>query len=99
MNKDNGTYLTSSQLTLILVGSVIGPEVLTLPLALMQHAKQDGWIPCILGSMYPLYLVFMAQYMHKKFPKENVLVISKKYFGKLFGTILNFIFVLYFLLM
>lgn len=97
MEKDS--YLTSSQLTLILVGSIIGTGALILPLDVIKYAKQDGWISCILGAAYPIYLVFIAEYISKKFPKENILMISKKYFGKYFGTVFNFIFILYFLLM
>lgn len=98
MDKYQDSYLTPSQLTLILVGSMIGIGVLTLPLDVIKDAKQDGWISSALGVVYPLYFVLLAQYMHKKFPQQNILILSKKYCGKFLGTILNLIFILFFLL-
>ncbi len=96
IRKDNN-ILTPSQLTLILVGTMIGLGFLTLPNAVIQISKQDGWISCILGVLYPIYLVFSANYMCKKCPKENILILSKKCFGNILGNILNFIFILFFL--
>lgn len=98
MDKNQDSCLTPGQLTFILVGVMIGGAALTLPLDVLKNAKQDGWISCILGSVYPLYFIFIAQYMHKKFPEQNILIISKKFLGKFLGTILNLIFVLFFLL-
>ncbi|MCH5139026.1 endospore germination permease [Clostridiaceae bacterium UIB06] len=98
MDKYQDSYLTNSQLVFILIGSAIGVEILNLPIDTIKYARQDGWISCILGAMYPLYLIVTAQYIHKRFPKENILMVSKKCFGKLLGNILNFIFILYFLL-
>lgn len=96
MEKDE--YLTPSQLTFILVGIIIGISVLILPLGVVQSAKQDGWIACILGAVYPIYLVLFAQCIQKKFPKQTILMISEKYYGRFLGTILNLIFVSFFLL-
>ncbi len=97
MTKENNKLITPSQLTLILVGNTIGLGLLTLPNAVISTAKQDGWICCILGAAYPIYLVCLASYMCKKFPNENILILSKKCFGNIFGNILNFIFISFFL--
>jgi spore germination protein (amino acid permease) len=99
MKEERGDYLTQSQLTLILVGSMIGTGALTLPLDVIKTAQQDGWISCIIGSVYPFYMVFIAQHIHKKFPGENILMLYKRYLGKIWGNVLNFVFILYFLLM
>nr|WP_307897273.1 GerAB/ArcD/ProY family transporter [Clostridium botulinum] len=52
----------------------------------------------LLGSIYPLYIIFIASYLGKNYPKENMLILSKKFFGKIFGNILNLIFILYFII-
>ena len=96
---DKDIYITPSQLTFVLVGGMISIGALTIPLDVVDTAGQDGWIACILGSIYPLYIIFIAQYLHKKCPKENILTLSNKYLGKFLGTVLNLIFVLFFLLM
>ncbi len=41
-NKENA--LTESQLTFMVIGSIIGISVLNLPLAPIKVAKQDAWI-------------------------------------------------------
>ena len=57
----------------------------------------DGWISTLIGGLYPLYVVFIASYIGKKFPNDNILILSKKYFGKFFGSILNLTFATYFI--
>lgn len=99
MDKDTDSLLTTSQLTFILVGSMLGVGVLSLPNDVVKNAKQDGWISAILGSVYPLYMIFIASYLCNKFPKQNILTLSKKCFGKFLGSILNFIFVIFFIML
>ncbi|KZL89545.1 GerAB/ArcD/ProY family transporter [Clostridium magnum] len=99
MDKYEDSYITPSQLTLILVGSMIGIGVLTLPLGVIKDAKQDGWMSSILGTVYAMYFILLAQYMHKKFPEQNILILSEKYCGKFLGTIFNLIFLMFFLLL
>lgn len=94
-NKEN--TITITQFAVILLGSMIGIGILVLPNDVVKAAKQDGWMACIIGMVYPLYIITMAIYMCKKFPKDNILTLSKKCFGKILGGILNFIFIMYFL--
>lgn len=98
MDKDTDGLVSSSELISILVSSMLGVGVLSLANSVVKDAKQDGWICCILGAIYPLYLIFIASYLCKKSPKENILILSKKCFGKFFGTILNIVFIGFFLL-
>ncbi|MCR1973283.1 spore germination protein [Clostridium sporogenes] len=95
-NRDN--ELTEMQFTLILIGAMLGVGILSLPNDVIKIAKQDGWISVLLGAIYPLYIVFIANYLGKNYPKENMLTLSKRFFGKILGTILNLIFILYFVL-
>ena len=99
MNKDKNAFLSPLQLTSILTSALIGGGLLYLPNNIIKIAKQDSWISCILGALYPLYIVIIANYMCKRFPRDNILKLSKKYFGKFCGNILNFIFISFFLFM
>ncbi|MBI6872152.1 GerAB/ArcD/ProY family transporter [Clostridium aciditolerans] len=99
MDKDTDSLISPSQLTLILVGSMLGIGILNLANDVVKYAKQDGWISCILGAAYPLYMTFIANYMCKKFPKYNILKLSKKFLGKFLGTISNITFLSYFILL
>jgi len=88
--------LTPNEVTFILIGIIVDVTVANLPNGVMATSKQDGWISVLIGSIYPLYVVSLAIYVSGKFPKENILALSKRYLGKTFGTILNFIFLLSF---
>ena len=97
MNKAQNTFLTPSQFTCTIVSLFIGVDFLYLPNTIIKVAKQDSWISCILGAIYPLYMIIIANYLCKKFPKDNILKLSKKCFGNFCGSILNFIFISFFL--
>lgn len=90
-------YLTVSQFALIIFGSIVGVGILSLPNGAVKAAHQDGWISTLVGGVYPLYVVMIARYISKKFPNYNILILSKKYFGRLLGSIFNLIFATYFI--
>jgi spore germination protein (amino acid permease) len=96
MNIEKKNLLTPNEFTYILIGIVFGISAVSLPNSVTAVAKQDGWISVIIGAVYPLYVALLAIYVSGKFPKENILVISKKYLGKVIGNILNFLFLLSF---
>ncbi|WP_125152108.1 GerAB/ArcD/ProY family transporter [Clostridium rectalis] len=99
MDSNRNDLLNNEQLTIILIGSMVGIGILSLPNNVIKYAKQDSWIAAILGAIYPIYMILIANYMHKKFPKHDILELSKKYYGKILGSILNFIFIGYFLVL
>ncbi|MCS4463814.1 spore germination protein [Clostridium botulinum] len=79
INRDN--ELTEMQFTLILIGSMMGVGILSLPNDVIKISKQDGWISVLLGSVYPLYIVFIANYLGKIIQKKYAYV-ETKIFGK-----------------
>lgn len=90
MNKNN--LLTENQLTFLIIGFALGPAFLRLPNALCLIAMQDSWISAMIALIFPIYILIMANYIIGKHPKENLLIINKKYFGHMIGTFFNFIF-------
>ncbi|NMM62627.1 endospore germination permease [Clostridium sp. P21] len=96
MNIEKKNLLTPSEFTYILIGIVFGISAVSLPNSVTASAKQDGWISVIIGAVYPLYVALIAIYVSGKFPKENILVLSKKYLGNVIGNVLNFLFLLSF---
>lgn len=92
MKKVGINEITAKQLTFILIGSMIGVGIIGLPNAVVKDAMQDGWISAAIGSVYPLYMVFISIIIYKKFPKDNILVLSRQYFGNIIGSVLNIIF-------
>ena len=98
MNKQKNRLLTANQLFFLLIGFSVGPAFLRFPNAIVDTAGQDAWISAIIGLIYPTFVVLIGIYFMKKHPKQNILILSKKYFGRILGSILNFIFMLQFLL-
>jgi spore germination protein (amino acid permease) len=96
MDKEKNEQLTASQLTACLIGFVLEEGVLILPRILVEKANQDAWISVIISLIYPLCSLLIACNIAKKHPKDNVLNISREYFGKYFGNVLNVIFGLQF---
>jgi len=90
-------YLTVSQFALIIFGSIVGVGILSLPNGVVKVAHQDGWLSTLVGGVYPLYVVMIARYISRKFPNDSILILSKKYFGRLLGSIFNLIFATYFI--
>ena len=96
MKKVKSNDITPGEVTFLLVGSMIGVGILSLPNKLVAIANQDAWISAFIGAVYPLYMAIIASFLCKRYPKKNILSLSKKCFGKFVGSILNIIFLLYF---
>ena len=74
--------ITRRQYIAILLSSLIGIGILSLPSEVCRIAKQDGWISVALGGLFPLYLLFTASYIHTKMNYEDFANIAKKLYGK-----------------
>jgi len=88
--------LTPIEITALLIGIMADINSASAPNSVVNIAKQDGWISAALGAIYPLYVAFIAIYIAGRFPKDNILILSKKYFGNVIGTMANFLFFLSF---
>jgi len=80
-------------------GSMLGVGVLSLPNEAVKITYEDAWISVAVGGLYPIYLTAIVTYLVRKFPNDNVLVLSKRYFGKYLGTVFNIIFFSYFFIL
>ncbi|WP_291634160.1 endospore germination permease [Clostridium sp.] len=87
MVKGKGNLLEESEAIALVVGFIIGTAILSLPNAMVQDAKQDGWIAVLVGSLHPLYLALLAIYYAKKHPNQDILILSNIYLGRVLGTI------------
>ncbi|MFT5872523.1 MAG: spore germination protein [Clostridium sp.] len=87
MVKAKDKLLEESEAIALVVGFVIGTAILSLPNAVVQDAKQDGWIAVLIGSLHPLYIALLAIYYAKKHPNQDILALSNMYLGRVLGTI------------
>lgn len=96
--KNSYDSLENYEVTAIIIGSIIGIGIFKMPSELVKISKQGAYFSVILGAIYPLYMVFASSYIIKHFPYENIVVISKRLFGKAIAYILNIIFCMQFVL-
>lgn len=74
--------ITRRQYISILLSSLIGIGILSLPSEVCKIAKQDGWISVALGGVSPLYLLFIISYINKNMNYEDFSSITRKLYGK-----------------
>jgi spore germination protein (amino acid permease) len=91
MRKVENNLLTPNQFSMLVIFSAVAIGILSIPNSVVITAKQDGWISAFLGGIYPVYVVISAIYIARNHPNENILVLNKKFFGKVLGSILNII--------
>jgi spore germination protein (amino acid permease) len=89
MNKAENSLLTPNQFSMLIIFSTVAIGILSIPNSVVIISKQDGWISVFLGGIYPVYVVISATYIARSHPNENILVLNKKFFGKVLGSILN----------
>ncbi|MCY6355250.1 GerAB/ArcD/ProY family transporter [Clostridium sp. ZS2-4] len=94
ITKSENQILTPSQFVFTILGSMLGIGILSLPNSLVKISRQDSWISTVIGAVYPLYISFICIYISKKYPNNNILFLSKKYFGNFLGNVLNFLFLI-----
>lgn len=98
MNIKQNKVLVYPQIKYILLGSMVGIGIFNLADGLAKDSYEAAWIPAILGAIYPLYLGMLAIFISNTHSDENILALSKKYFGKVIGTLLNLIFLIHFII-
>ncbi|MCY6371704.1 GerAB/ArcD/ProY family transporter [Clostridium ganghwense] len=96
MQDNSNSSISSLDMFFIINGTVVGVGVLSVANSQIKICYQDGWISMLLGGIYPIIIVLLGNYLIKKYPKDNVLVLNDRFFGRFIGGILNFIFGSYF---
>jgi spore germination protein len=92
MKKIGKDEITYQELPYIIVGTIFGVGILSLPNKLAEVSRQDGWISAAVGGVYPMYVVLLTIFLSRRFSEDNILSISKNVFGKFIGSILNLLF-------
>jgi spore germination protein len=98
VDRKENSLLLPSEAVHVLVGTMIGIGIFNLSNVLVKDAHEDAWISAALGGIYPLYLGLLGIYVVKKHPSENILNLSISYLGKFAGTVLNMLFLVFFIL-
>lgn len=91
----NNDAIMSNQLYSILVTSIIGIGILSLPRALATKAGPDSLIVLVIGSALFLLLALLLQKLASKFPQKTIMEISNSVLFKPMGMIIGFIYFMY----
>ncbi|KAB3532481.1 GerAB/ArcD/ProY family transporter [Alkaliphilus serpentinus] len=93
----NNDKISISQITSILILTLVGTGILTLPQALAEEAATNGWIIIIVGTLSALLVAFLHSYIVKSFPGKGLFEILEATLGKPVAHIIGAIFSLYFI--
>ena len=93
MNKD--TKISSNQIKGLIITSVLGVGVLSLPNNLVVIMGLDGWIPIILAGILVVGMIFIIVKIFDYFPDKDIFEISKTTLGTIISTIYQIIFIIY----
>lgn len=83
------------QLTSIMISSMIGVSILTIPRTSTVLLHQMGWISPILGCLLASLAVAAIVYLGKQFPGTTFVEFMPRIFGTVLGAICVFLFILY----
>lgn len=89
--------ITQNQYIFIVISSMIGIRILSLPSDVCRIAHQQGWITTLVGGLYPFFVVITASIIDNKTNHTSFWDVNKKIYGKILSHVFFFIFFLYFL--
>lgn len=61
------------------------------------EAKQDAWLVMLIGALAGLLLLKLHLAIHHQDPELDLFMLCRRYIGKYMGTIINLLFVMYFM--
>jgi spore germination protein len=96
MDGKGKVQLTQNQFAFLISGYLLGPSFIQFPHTIAKVARQDALVSAVLALIYPFFVIQISLFIIKRCPKENILEISKKCYGKILGTILNILFFIQF---
>ena len=93
MNKNS--KISSNQIKGLLITSILGVGVLSLPNNLAIIMGLDGWIPIILASILMVGMIFLIIKIFDYFPGMDIFEISKTTLGTIISKVYQILFLIY----
>ena len=91
--------ISSENLFFVLVQTMMGVGLLSLPHQTHHAAGSDGWISILITGFFIQLIVLLIWLLCIKFPNLTLFDFSKVILGKTSGTALNFLYIIYLLTM
>ena len=93
----NNTKIGTVECILIILLALVSQTVLSLPKTLIEHTKSSVLLNIVYITIIVLIVVYIIYRLLKNFPGMDIIDISDELGGKIFKTIIGFIFIGYFL--
>ncbi len=90
--------ITTMQYIFLISGTQIGIGILSLPSQLADIANTDGWIAILIGWIISITASTIIIKTMEKHPQDTIFDLARRYFGRIFGTLIHLAFVAYTLL-
>ncbi|RKD30919.1 GerAB/ArcD/ProY family transporter [Thermohalobacter berrensis] len=88
--------ISNSQIVFILITTIVGVGILSLPSALVERVGSDGWISIIIGSILVSILVAIATILTSYYPGKTVIEFGREIVSTPVSDIISFLFIVYF---
>lgn len=95
--KGNQT-VSNDQIKNLLITTLIGVGVLSLPSQMANILENDGWIPIIIAGLFFVPFLIMVDRLYKLYPNRSIFEIVIEVYGKVIFNILMIIVVIYFIM-
>ncbi len=91
----NNEKVSPSQLASVIILTMVGTGILTLPRALADEVGTDGWLVILFSGAISMLLLYAMGYIVKKLPGKNYLEILSATLTKPVAYVLVFLFIIY----
>jgi spore germination protein len=95
MQSNDEFTITSKQLIFIMIGTMLGSGILSLPRLAAKEVGQDAWFAVILGSLFPLVSLSLIRLLYKKNNSNSFVDVCRKVGGRPMGSIFSAILAIY----
>ncbi|EDW5948285.1 MULTISPECIES: GerAB/ArcD/ProY family transporter [Lysinibacillus] len=91
----NRINLTTIQLTFFIIQTQIGVGILGLPSNVFSTSKQDSWMSILFSGIVIQVIILMMWGIGRRFPSMSLFHYSTQLIGKVAGTSINIIYIIY----
>lgn len=95
MESKSGSTITSKQLIFIMIGSMLGSGILSLPRLAAKEVGQDAWLAVILGALFPLASLSLIKLLYDRNFDSTFVKVCRKVSGKWLGSLFSILLAVY----
>ncbi|UJL46908.1 GerAB/ArcD/ProY family transporter [Virgibacillus sp. NKC19-16] len=90
--------ISPAELFFVLVQTMVGVGILSLPFQTYKAAGHDGWISILISGFLIQFIVLLIWLLCKRFPNLTLFDFSTLIVGKTLGNVINFLYIVYLLM-